>query len=48
MFPGTQKLRITMKQAVAHDDMYDFSIFFSAENAGKLKYIIFPGLLNEA
>lgn len=52
MFPGIQKLilaKITMKhEAMVHDKMYDFSIFFSAENAGELKYMIFSELLIDA
>lgn len=52
MFPGIEKLilaKITMKhEAMVHDKMYDFSIFFSAENAGELKYMIFSELLIDA
>lgn len=41
--------KITMKhEAMVHDKMYDFSIFFSAENAGELKYMIFSELLIDA
>lgn len=35
-------------EAMVHDKMYDFSIFFSAENAGELKYMIFSELLIDA